>query len=162
MLLGALFKSIGAPMVPLFEMNEAKRAYMGKDLNDWAQYWGAPFTFPKDFPLNTVTALRLAIIDPSLTMPLYRAAWGEGLNLGDPDVLSQLLKSRDLDVNGMLAETKDVVIKSTLRDNTSAAEAQGAFGAPSFVLHRPQETAQLFWGQDRLELLCEAICGSPR
>lgn len=161
MLLGALFKSIGAPIVPLFEMNEAKRTYMGKDLNDWAHYWEVPFVFPMDFPLNTVTALRLAIIDPSLTPTLYRAAWGEGLNLGDREVLSQLLQSRDLDVQSLFARAQDQTIKDTLRENTAAAEAQGAFGAPSFVLHRPDKPAQLFWGQDRLELLCEAICASP-
>ena len=160
MLLGALFKSIGAPIVPLFEMNKAKRAYMGKDLQDWADHWQVPFSFPNHFPLNTVMALRLAIIDPSLTIPLYKAAWSEGCNLGDPQQLRQFLVTQGRDADVMIAQARDSKIKSVLRENTSAAETQGAFGAPSFILHRPQESPKLFWGQDRLELLCEAICAS--
>jgi len=160
MLLGALFKSVGTPIVPLFEMNTAKRAYMGKDLNDWASYWNVPFTFPQAFPLNTVTALRLAIIEPKLTGALYRAAWSEGRDLGDLEVLSQILEAEGVDAQALITRTQDPTIKTILRENTAAAEARGAFGAPSLVLHRPQEPPQLFWGQDRLELLCEALCKS--
>ena len=51
-LLGALFREIGTPDVPLFEMNEAKRRYMGKDLTDWSQRWRVPFRFPDRFPIR--------------------------------------------------------------------------------------------------------------
>ena len=93
MLLGALFKTVGAPNVPLLTMTDAKRKYMLKDLHDWASYWEVPFHFPDHFPLRTVTALRLAIIEPHLTPALYRAAWGDGLNIGDEKVLKDLLEA---------------------------------------------------------------------
>ena len=156
-LLGALFKKIGAPNVPLFEMNAPKQRYMSKDLQDWANYWSVPFSFPKAFPLRTVTALRLALLEPSLTSILYRAAWGEGLNIGDHEILNTLLEDKGYPAQDLLERTQTVEIKELLKVNTQAAEEAGAFGAPSFVLHRPQEAPQLFWGQDRLPLLCEAL-----
>jgi 2-hydroxychromene-2-carboxylate isomerase len=148
-------------MVPLFEMNAAKRAYMGKDLQDWAKVWGVPLRFPDAFPLNTVKALRLAIIEPRLTAPLYRAAWVEGRDLGAVEVLTDVVAASSLDAASLLAQTADPAIKEQLRANTADAELRGAFGAPSFVLHRPDEPSQLFWGQDRLPLLCEALT-APR
>lgn len=157
-LLGALFKSIGAPNIPLFTMSDSKRKYMLKDLNDWAARWEVPFSFPAHFPLRTVTALRLALIEPQLTLPLYRAAWAESRNIGEESVLRELLIASKLDPDEHLEKTKEPAIKDQLRANTEAAQAAGAFGAPSYVLHRPDEAPQLFWGQDRLELLCEALC----
>ena len=157
MLLGALFKSLKGPMVPLFEMNAAKRTYMGKDLLDWSSYWKVPFGFPKAFPMNTVTALRLAIIKPDLTLPLYRAAWAEGHDLGDPQVLHTVVSQNGYDAAALLVETQNDQVKAILRANTQEAEDRGAFGAPSYLLQRPNEAPQLFWGQDRLRLLCEAL-----
>ena len=157
MLLGALFKSIGAPNVPLFAMTDTKRKYMLKDLHDWAAYWGVPFMFPDCFPLRTVTALRLAIIEPTLTPHFYRAVWGDGSDIGDDETIRSILHGLGYEADQLLAETKSASVKERLRENTAAAEALGAFGAPSYALHRPGEPTQLFWGQDRVELLCEAL-----
>jgi 2-hydroxychromene-2-carboxylate isomerase len=40
-LLGALFRDIGTPLVPMEGMPEAKRMYARKDMDDWDRYWGA-------------------------------------------------------------------------------------------------------------------------
>lgn len=157
MLLGALFKSIGAPNVPLFAMTKPKQKYMSKDLQDWAKYWGVPFVFPKSFPLRTVKALRLALIEPKLTQTLYREAWVKGKDLGDEAVLAQLLSREGYNSQLYLEQCQAQEIKEQLRKNTEDAQKKGAFGAPSFILHRPNEATQLFWGQDRLSLLCEAL-----
>ena len=66
----------------------------------------------------------------------------------------------DLRELSLFIETQNPEIKEILRKNTADAEGYGAFGAPSFILHRPHEPVQLFWGQDRLELLCEALISS--
>lgn len=157
MLLGALFKSIGAPNVPLFSMTKPKQAYMSKDLQAWAQYWQVPFVFPVGFPLRTVKALRLALIEPTLTQALYQEAWCKGRDLGNDEVLADLLEAQGYEPKSYLSQTQDQEIKDQLRRNTEEAQEKGAFGAPSFVLHRPHEAQQLFWGQDRLGLLCEAL-----
>ena len=133
---------------------------MAKDLNDWAKYWEVPFRFPKTFPLRTVNALRLAIAEPRLTAAIYRQAWAYGDDIGNEDILKTVISREGFDPRALLKRTQDHVIKEELRKNTADAERYGAFGAPSFILHRPQEPAQLFWGQDRLQLLCEALISS--
>ena len=156
-LLGALFKSIGAPDVPLLTMTPPKRRYMGKDLQDWANWWGVPFEFAKVFPLRTPTALRVALIDPSTTPVIYRAAWVDGVDIGTPETLAQYLDGEGYDGSALIEQTQRPEIKNMLREHTAEAQERGAFGVPSFELKRPGEPPQMFWGQDRLELLCEAI-----
>ena len=41
-LLGALFRDIGTPDVPMFAMNSTKQAWAVSDLRDWADWWGVP------------------------------------------------------------------------------------------------------------------------
>lgn len=60
-LLGALFKAIGTPNVPMMAMAPAKRQYMSKDIGDWCKFWNIELNFPSDFPLRTVLPLRVAI-----------------------------------------------------------------------------------------------------
>ena len=156
-LLGALFKEIGAPDVPLLAMSSPKRRYMGKDLQDWAKWWGVPFHFAKVFPLRTPTALRVALIDPSTTPAIYRAAWAEGIDIGAPEVLAQFLDREGYDGASLIEQTQRPEIKNMLRENTAEAQERGAFGVPSFELKRSGEPPQMYWGQDRLGLLSEAL-----
>ncbi|MBT6432110.1 MAG: 2-hydroxychromene-2-carboxylate isomerase, partial [Deltaproteobacteria bacterium] len=48
-LLGAIFKAIGTPMVPVMTFPDVKRNYYGKDLDRWAEHWGVPFKFTTRF-----------------------------------------------------------------------------------------------------------------
>jgi 2-hydroxychromene-2-carboxylate isomerase len=54
--------------------------------------------------------------------------------------------------------------KAALRANTDAARAVGACGVPTFVVERadaldaPARPPEVFWGQDRFELVMEALC----
>jgi 2-hydroxychromene-2-carboxylate isomerase len=151
-LLGALFKAIGTPDVPLFAMSETKREYMLQDLGDWAKWWGVDFHFPEQFPLRTVAALRVALQDPSTTPHIYRAAWVQGKNIGDDDVLIDVLDAAGFDGVALLAGTQEQAIKQALRDNTEAAITEGACGVPTFTMGK-----QLWWGQDRLSLVEAAL-----
>ena len=151
-LLGALFRSIGTPNIPLFEMGKAKQAYMMQDLNDWAEWWGIDFSFPSTFPIRTVLALRVAIIEPATTHHMYRAVWVNGLDIGDPETLKTILNTAGFDGEALIEGTQDPSIKSALRDNTTLAEALGACGVPTSVV-----ADHLFWGQDRLHRVAEAL-----
>jgi 2-hydroxychromene-2-carboxylate isomerase len=65
-LLGALFKETGTPMVPAMHLSAARKAYGQQDVLDWARYGGhIPFCFNSHFPLRTVTALRVSIVEPN-------------------------------------------------------------------------------------------------
>ena len=54
--------------------------------------------------------------------------------------------------NEVLALTADEHIKATLKDNTEKAVQRGVFGAPSMFVDN-----QLFFGQDRLDFVVEAL-----
>ncbi len=159
MLLGALFRDIGTGDVPLFAMSPPKRRYMAKDLDDWAAWWGVPFRFPEHFPLRTIAPLRVAIAEPEVTPHLYRAAWAEDRSIDDPEVLAAVLDEAGFDGAALLERTQDPKIKARLRANTEAAKDAGACGAPTFLVRRGDETPQLFWGQDRLEMVGHALDG---
>lgn len=158
-LLGALFRDIGTPDVPLFTLSAPKRRYIGRDLADHAEQWGVPFRFPSHFPLRTITALRAALVEPALTLPLYRAAWGHDRPIDDPAVLAEVIREAGHDPEPILAGTRDPAIKAALKANTDAAAAAGACGVPTFVVHHPDGASTLIWGQDRLEQLARALDG---
>ena len=154
-LLGALFKQIGTPIVPIDTFGEARRAYQLRDMRDWAQWWGVPFQFPSTFPLRTVTALRVAIAAPETTDAIYRAAWVEDVDIGDKEVLGGVLDRAGFDGIALLARTQDPEVKRQLFANTARAEREGACGAPTFVV----DNADVFWGQDRLSMVEQALGG---
>lgn len=162
MLLGALFKQIATPNVPLFAMSESRRAYMLRDLDHWASYWNVPFTFASRFPQNTVTALRLALLAgeriAELSLALFEALWVRDGNLEDPDTLAGVLRAQGFDAAAMLARAREPAARQALFDSTAQALAAGVFGAPTCVI-ADERGDLLFWGQDRLELVEAALRG---
>lgn len=160
-LLGALFRQIGTPMVPLFAMNRSKQQWYAAELDRWAAWWGVDFAFPSCFPVRTVAPLRAAIAAPELTLPLYRALWVHGQNIGEPEVLEQVIRDAGLDVETVLAATQDPAIKAELKENTARAEALGVCGVPSYLVENVEGDANpvLIWGQDRAVQLERVLRG---
>jgi 2-hydroxychromene-2-carboxylate isomerase len=161
-LLGALFRAIGTADVPLFTMPEAKRRYIGLELGRWARYWGVPFRFPRKFPQRTITAQRLlCAADDAHAWPLlhrlFRGFWHEDLDLEDDTVLARLIAEAGAPAD-LLARAGALPAKDALRANTDAAIAAGVFGVPTAVAHDPAGPL-LYWGQDRLDLLADALAG---
>lgn len=155
LLLGALFKQVGTPDVPLFAMPEAKRRYISAEMTRWARWWSVPFRMAPRFPIRTVTALRMVIAsghDPALIARLFRAAWVEGEDLGDDATLRRLADP------GLVDRAQDPAIKQALVDLTAEAKDAGVFGVPTCVVHDPAGPL-LFWGQDRLDLVAAAARG---
>ena len=161
MLLGAVFKAIGTPDVPLFAMTEAKRRYTTGELDRWARWWGVPLRFPRQFPIRTIAALRLTLLAgeraPALVARLFRAAWVEGRDLADPALLRQLAADVGVDP-AQVDATAQAEVKQALHDATAAAIAAGVFGAPTMMVDDPGGPLA-FWGQDRLDLVADALRG---
>lgn len=153
-LLGALFRSIGTPMVPLEVMPAPKAAYVRRELERFAARDGIPYRFSTRFPLRTVDALRLTLLAPRETRPalvraIMRATWADDRDPADPSVLEAC--ARDAGVDPALVqrtrEAKDALIAAT-----TEAEALGVPGAPTFLVGDA-----LFWGQDRLLFVEKAL-----
>ncbi|HEY2746557.1 MAG TPA: 2-hydroxychromene-2-carboxylate isomerase [Polyangia bacterium] len=151
-LVGALFNAIGTPNVPLDEAPAAKRSYMLRDLMHWASHWGVKFRWPTRFPMRTVAPLRMVYAAEAaggdvaaLSHAIFRAYWVENRDIADPAVLATL---------GEIAGIDAPAVKAALRSATDEAIAAGVCGVPSFVAR-----GQLFWGQDRLELVSRTLGG---
>jgi 2-hydroxychromene-2-carboxylate isomerase len=147
LLLGGLFKSIGTADVPLFAMSEPKRRYLMGELVRWSHWWGVPFRWPAKFPMRTVDALRCVLaVDEAergaLIHRLFAAAWVEGGDLGDAATLRRIAG------DAVFERTRDPAIKQALIAATHEAEQLGVFGVPTFDVG-----GELYWGQDRIDLL---------
>ena len=154
-LLGALFRQIGTPDVPLFAMSAAKQAWNGAELDRWAAHHQAPYAFPSTFPVRTVLALRVALVAPEVTMPMYRALWAHDRDIGNPKVVAQVIAECGLDPERVLEAAVVPSNKLLLRQNNDEAVASGVCGVPSFLV----DDTHLVWGQDRLHLLGHILSG---
>lgn len=150
-LLGGLFRSLGQVDVPIASFSAAKREFVLRDLESWAKRWNVPFAFPAHFPLRSVLPLRVTLALPgerrdAFRDAAFRAYWAEGRDLSSEAVVAELVGRDAADV---LAKAGTDEIKAALRANTDEARERGVFGVPTWLT----DTGELFWGQDRLELL---------
>jgi 2-hydroxychromene-2-carboxylate isomerase len=163
-LLGGLFRDIGQVDVPLLAMNPAKLRYTRGELDRWSAWWREPFAMPTKFPQRTITAQRLCVLaaergfEPclALALALGRAMWAEQRDLEDPAVLRAVLEECGLPA-GWVDRTGEIELKAKLVETTAAAKVAGVFGVPSFVVG-----GEVYWGQDRLPLVTEALAGRLR
>ncbi len=161
-LLGALFRDIGTPQVPLATMHPAKQRWVARDLEAWAAAWDVPFRFRGAFPIRTVLPLRVAVAEPAATLPIYRACWVDDLAVDVRDVLGDVLARAGLPAADLLARAESAEIKARLHANTAAAEAAGVCGVPSYAIEQGNEAPLVLWGQDRLAMVAAALGGGFR
>ncbi len=157
MVLGFVFKATGNSMpasVP------AKAAYMTHDVRRWARHLGLPFKMPSVFPVNTIRALRVAVAAlEEGTFAAYHHAvmegyWAEDQDIGDAETLAAVASRAGLDGGRLVARAEEAAMKTGLKANTDDAIARGVFGAPTFFVGD-----QMFWGNDRLHFVAEALAG---
>jgi 2-hydroxychromene-2-carboxylate isomerase len=158
-LLGALFREIGTPDVPLHTYNAARQAWTRRDVELWADAWGVPFRFPSQFPIRSVLPQRVMLACPALAVPLYRAAWAEDRRVDDPAVVAEIVSAQGMDADAVLHAASTPAIKDALRANTAHAVQIGVCGVPTFDVRRPGLPELLLWGQDRLVMLDAALRG---
>ena len=156
-LLGGVFQATGnrSPMeVP------AKGQYMQDDLARHARRYGVEFRHNPHFPINTLTLMRgalgLQMRQPDRMQPyvdaVYRAIWVDAKNMNDPATVGAVLQQAGFDPEQLLALASDPAVKDQLKVATQEAVARGVFGAPTFFVNN-----QMFWGQDRLDFVKEAL-----
>jgi 2-hydroxychromene-2-carboxylate isomerase len=87
-----------------------------------------------------------------LSYAMMRAVWAEERDLGDPATLSAIAAEQKLDGDALLAAAGTPSAADAYESNTKAALEAGVFGVPTFAVGD-----ELFWGQDRLDLLARAL-----
>jgi 2-hydroxychromene-2-carboxylate isomerase len=165
LLLGGLFRGVGTPDVPLFTQSPEKRRHTMQDLQRQARRADVAFAWPTRFPINTVLPLRLtlqaglteSVAGRALIVRIARALWAEDRDISDPVVLAGLCDELGFPGEQMVAAAGEA--KAALFAATTAAQAAGVFGVPTFVVHRPGGEDLLYWGVDRMRWAARAAAG---
>lgn len=159
-LLGGIMKATGnqpPAMLP------ARATYMGEDLTRWAEHYGVPFRFSPFFPLQSMAALRASLAVRARDAEhfadwnrrVFRAAWEEGLDIGNKGALADLARDVGIDPSLVASANDDAEIKAQLKAHTERAVALGAYGLPWIVVEEVGGAAarECYFGNDRLALI---------
>jgi 2-hydroxychromene-2-carboxylate isomerase len=150
-LLGPIFAEQGWNDSP-FNLYPAKGRYMWRDLERVCAAHAIPWRKPTHFPRNGLLAARVALAadgeawQPDLVRALYRANFVEDREIGEREIVADVLQSLDQDAERWLARAVESETKQGLRNQTDRARSLGIFGAPSFTV-----AGELYWGHDRME-----------
>lgn len=157
MLLGGVFKATGNASPATIA---AKGRYMFQDLQRYARRYGVAFALNPHFPINTLLLMRavtgMQMREPArfldFTRTVFESIWLHALNMNDPAVVAQVLQQAGYAPDAVLALSADPQVKAQLKAVTDEAVARGVFGAPTMFVGD-----QMFWGQDRLDWVREAL-----
>ena len=78
--------------------------------------------------------------------------WVKPCNMGDPQVLAQVLGAAGFEAQAFMDLIADPQVKAQLMSNTDEAVARGVFGAPTVFVGD-----HMFFGQDRLDFVRHAL-----
>ena len=153
----------GSGGIVLQQRSWQRQAYRITELKRWRSRLGIPVNIePKFFPADVDLASCVVIAAQRQGRPVadfvnavMRATWAEDRNVADPGVLAALAERCGLDGRALLAAADSEDVRAEYRANTERALAAGVFGSPFYLF-----AGELFWGQDRLEMLEEAIVRS--
>lgn len=157
MLLGGVFQATGNHSPATIP---AKGSYIFSDFTRFAKRYGVPFNSNPHFPINTLLLMRGAIgmqqQHPEQFLDycraVFRAIWIDALNMNDPATVGAALHKAGFEPQKLMALANEQVTKDALKTATTEAVTRGVFGAPTFFVGN-----QMYWGQDRLDFVKEAL-----
>ena len=156
-LLGDLFAQTGG--LPLPRRHPARQRYRMVELQRWRHRLGLDFNLrPAFWPFDATLADKVLIaaleaghaVDP-FARRVFAGVWQRQENLADPDTLRAVLAEVGLP-GDLVAQAAGENIVGLYARNHDRAIAADVFGSPSYVLE-----GEVFWGQDRIDLLDEAL-----
>jgi 2-hydroxychromene-2-carboxylate isomerase len=153
-----LFSETGG--LPLAKRHPVRQRYRMLELQRWRDKRGLNFHLrPAHTPFNgrladgVVLAAIEAGHDPDAFLRrAFAAVWEDQLNLADADVLVRLADASGLPGKALVERSASEDISATYEKNRQDALAVDVFGSPAYVLD-----GEAFWGQDRIELLADAL-----
>ena len=156
--LGRVFAETGG--LPLNQRHPARQRYRLVDLQRWRDRRGLTLNLhPRFWPFDVnlldrvITAIAARGGNPDRFMrSAFAAIWGGERNLADPLVVAELLEEAGLDSTTLIESAQSSTIEVVYVLNMENAVAADVFGSPAYVLD-----GEVFWGQDRLDLLDDAL-----
>jgi 2-hydroxychromene-2-carboxylate isomerase len=153
-----LFSETGG--LPLLKRHPVRQRYRMVELQRWRDKRGLNFHLqPANWPFNARLAdgLVLAAIeaghDPDpVRRRAFAAVWEGELNLADAATLIKLADDSGLAGKQLVERSATEEIGKIYEQNRQDALSADVFGSPAYVLD-----GEVFWGQDRIELLVDAL-----
>lgn len=156
--LGLVFPQTGG--LPLGKRAPARQKYRFVEMKRWKDKRGLPLTlqpahFPTAFTLADCCVIAIAEAggDPAGFLGrVYRAVWAYDRDIADEPVIEGLLADAGHDAHAIVAASKSEAVAAIYAGNAREAIDKSVFGAPTYILN-----GEPFWGQDRLDLLEDAL-----
>ena len=143
--------------IPLGQRAPQRQAYRLVELKRFGAKLNIPINIqPRYFPIPgnpaaaVIVAAQLSHGDEqamALTGAIMTAVWVHEQDISDPDTLAAIVQACGLPPD-TLANAESAETIAAFQANTDEAIAAGIFGSPTYSV-----AGELFWGQDRLELL---------
>ena len=153
-----LFSETGG--LPLVKRHPVRQRYRMVELQRWRDKRGLKFHLqPANWPFNARLAdgVVIAAIEAGLDPDRYlargfAAVWEDQLSLADPATVAKLADESGLPGKELVERSEQEAIGEAYEQNRQNALANDVFGSPAYVLD-----GEVFWGQDRIELLADAL-----
>lgn len=153
-----LFSETGG--LPLTKRHPVRQRYRMVELQRWRDKRGLKFHLqPANWPFNArladgvVIAAVEAGLDPDKYLARgFAAVWEDQLSLADPATVAKLADEAGLPGKQLVDRSQQEAIGVAYEQNRQDALANDVFGSPAYVLDR-----EVFWGQDRIDLLEDAL-----
>lgn len=145
---------------PLPKRHPTRQRLRWLELQRWREKRGIELNLqPSHWPFSCVTADRMIVAavdaghDPAdFIGAVFSGSWAEEKDMADESVLVAAANDSGLPGDDMLAAAKGEDAERIYGENTARALQAGVFGSPTYFLN-----GEMFWGQDRIELLEDAI-----
>lgn len=146
--------------VLLGQRSPERQRYRIIELERWCRKLGIYVNpTPRYMCPDAELASRIVIAADELGLPvlglykaILRAEWCEERDISSEPTLQAILEDLGLDGSGVMELARARETEMRYRRYTDEAVSAGVFGSPSYVFD-----GALFWGQDRLEMLEDAV-----
>lgn len=148
------YKTLGPAQI------KPKRNYLFKDLLRYTALHNIPFTTPQNLPFNSLYALRLSLKSVAgvhqyeIIDALFNAGWGKGLDIGNDDVIKEILATQQLPVEDLFLKMEDRASRLELKKGIEDGLQRELFGVPTFFVDE-----EMFWGNDSIKYLEMYLAG---
>ena len=156
--LGEVFPNSGG--LPLARRHPLRIAYRGMELQRWREKRGLTFALkPKHWPFDPTLADCVAVAmvargedTGAYVGAAFKAAFEAERDLASAQEIAGILAACGHHADVLIADAQSEPIRAAYARNGHAALEAGVFGSPSYV-----REGEVFWGQDRIELLADAL-----
>lgn len=146
--------------LPLPKRHPVRQRYRVLELQRWRAKRDLPLTlFPKFFPYDVSLADRIVLAiaargeDPAgFVGEVLADVWAREQDMSRPELILAAAQRVGLDTAGLVDVAGSEAITQAYQAAIADAVEAGVFGAPSYVVD-----GEIFWGQDRLDLMADAL-----